>query len=153
MRILELLGKKIAESSVFEMAFDRKDVEAKITSLSEPITEHLIKVLKWQDDTNKNKHLRDIDACLYKVQRLKLRKNRNPSNHEYFEWLFTDVVQDEVTLNRWIKGMYQYSNLPILKKDEEVFDIIKAIYYKISFDLEANSFETISNYYNFESKE
>jgi hypothetical protein len=153
MRILELLGEKIAKSSIFEMAFDRKDVEAKITSLSEPITEHLIKVLKWEDDTDKHKHLRDIDGWLYKVQRLKLRKNRKPTSHEYFEWLFTDVVQDEITLNRWIKGMHQYSTLPVSREDQEVFDIIKAIYYKVSFDLETNSFDTITNYYNFESKE
>jgi hypothetical protein len=149
MRFLELLGEKLSKTSIFEMAFDRKDVEAKITSLSEPITEHLIKVLKWQDDANKQKHLRDIDSWLYKVQRLKLRKNRKPSNHEYFEWLFTDVVQDEITLSRWIKGMYQYSTLPVLRENDEIFDIIKAIYYKVSFDLETNSFETITDYYNF----
>jgi hypothetical protein len=149
MRILELLGEKIAKSSIFEMAFDRKDVESKITSLSEPITEHLIKVLKWEDDINKQKHLRDIDGWLFKVQRLNLRKNRKPTSHEYFEWLFSDVVQDEITLNRWIKGMHQYSTLPVNREDQEVFDIIKAIYYKVSFDLETNSFDTITDYYNF----
>jgi hypothetical protein len=149
MRILELLGEKISRSSIFEMAFDRKDTEARITALSEPITEHLIKVLKWADDINKQKHLGDIDSWLYKVQRFKLRKNRKPSNHEYFEWLFTDVVQDETTLSRWIKGMYQYHNLPTLRTDDEVYQIIKAIYYKVSFDLETNSFDTITDYYNF----
>ena len=46
--------------SILEQAYKRNKAEEIITSEMGPITEHLIKVLKWEDSLNNKKHIKDI---------------------------------------------------------------------------------------------
>lgn len=46
--------------SISEQAYKRNKAEEIITSEMGPFTEHLIKVLKWEDSYNNPKHIRDI---------------------------------------------------------------------------------------------
>ena len=46
--------------SLFEQAYKRQEVESKITSEMIPLTEHLIKMLKWEDSINNKKHMKNI---------------------------------------------------------------------------------------------
>jgi hypothetical protein len=146
MKLLELIADRISRTYIFEMAFDRKDVEARITSLAEPIVKHLVKALKWKDDNNYEKHLGDINNWLFQIQRQKLRGNRKPSQNDYYTWIFADVAQNEITISRFIKGLHRYHQLPILRTDDEVHDIIKSIIYQVSFDLQLDKFEDIRDY-------
>lgn len=131
---------------LYEMAFSRKDIEGKITSLSLPIVKHLIKVLKWQDDQKYDKHLKDINSWIYDIQGFYIKGNRKPNQYDYFNWMFEDVVRDERTCSRYIKGLHQYHSLPVIRTDEEVFNMIKAILYNVSFDLHINDFDDIRDY-------
>lgn len=47
--------------ALFEQAFKRQEVESKITSEMMPLTEHLIKMLKWEDSVNNKKHMKNIN--------------------------------------------------------------------------------------------
>ena len=44
----------------FEQAFKRQEVESKVTRELKPLTEHLIKMLKWEDSINNPKHMKNI---------------------------------------------------------------------------------------------
>jgi hypothetical protein len=129
-----------------EMAYRRNEIESKITALSDPITDHLIKILKWNDPINYKKHCNDIDKWLFKIQAFKLKQNRRPSQSDYFQWMFSDVAANELTVKRFIRGLHEYHHLPIIRDDFEVYDMLKAIFYQLSYDLHLNRFETILDY-------
>lgn len=132
--------------NLFEMAFNRKDVESKVTSLSLPLIKHLIKILKWKDDINYNKHIGDMNSWLYDIQGFSIKGNKKPSQYDYYQWIFTDVAKNEQTISRYIKGLHHYHSLQIIRTDEEVYDIIKSIIYKLSFDLPLDNFDNIEDY-------
>lgn len=46
--------------SISEQAYKRNKAEEIITSEMGPLTEHLIKVLKWEDSLNNKKHIKDV---------------------------------------------------------------------------------------------
>ena len=46
--------------NLFEQAFKRQEAESKITREMIPLTEHLIKILKWEDSINNKKHMKNI---------------------------------------------------------------------------------------------
>ena len=46
--------------SISKQVYKRNRVEEIITSEMGPLTEHLIKVLKWEDSLNNKKHIKDI---------------------------------------------------------------------------------------------
>jgi hypothetical protein len=146
MKIYEIIGGLIAKTKIFEMAFGRADIEAKITSISDPIVEHLVKVLKWEDAVNYNKHLGDINNWMFQIQRLKIKGNKKPSQHDYYTWMFEDVAQDELTISRFIKGLHRYHQLPVIRSDDEVYCVIKNVLYQISFELPLNKFNDINDY-------
>ena len=146
MRLLELLCENIINSELFENAFKRQEVESRITDLSHPIIEHLIKILKWKDDRNYQKHIHDINGCMYKIQSFKLKRNTKPSQQDYYQWMVVDVLQDELNVELWIRGLHRYNHLSALQSDEEVFNIIKSILYKVSFDLLLIKFRNIEDY-------
>jgi hypothetical protein len=146
MRLLEVLCEKIINSELFENAFKRQEVESRVTDLSHPIIEHLIKILKWKDELNYYKHVGDINGRVQRIQKMYLKGNKKPTQQDYFQWLFIDGLKDELTLIRWVRALYRYHHLPVLRSDEEVFNIIKAILYKISFDLPLNKYDNIEDY-------
>ena len=136
----------VENTPLLEMAFSRKEIESKITNLGSPIIEHLIKILKWKDDQNFEKHCRDITNWLYQVQNFKLKDGRRPKDKDYFKWLFLDNGGDVKNIRRRIKALYNYHQLTILKSDEEVFLSIAYIIDKISKDISNDNFEDIKNY-------
>ena len=46
---------------IYEQAFDKKKTENLITNEVTPLSEHIIKLLKWEDSTSNPKHIVDID--------------------------------------------------------------------------------------------
>jgi hypothetical protein len=146
MKLLEVLCEKLINSQLFENAYRRQEVESKITNLALPITKHLIKILKWRDPRNYQKHIRDIDSWIYDIQTLTIKNGKRPTQQDYFKWMFIDCAANQRTLSRLILGLHRYSNLPVLRTDEEVFDIIKMFFWNISKDLSLDQYQTLTNY-------
>jgi len=146
MRIYEIMFDEILYTKIFEQALRRRDVESAITSLSVPITKHLVKLLKWHDTLNYDKHIGDINNWLFDIQRLIIKGGKRPTQSDYFTWMFKDVLNDEETLDRMIRGLHQYSNLLVIRKNDEVYNIIKNIMFQLSYDLELNDFDDIQDY-------
>jgi len=150
MKLQELFEDKVLEwfenSPLFEMAFSRKEVESKITNLGSPIIKHLIKIIKWEDEINYEKHCNDITEWFYQVQRMKLKNDKRPLGKDYYKWLFVDNVEDENEIIRWIRSLSNYHQLKSKSTDSEVYQKINIIIQKISNDLSKNRFEDIRHY-------
>lgn len=145
MKLLELLRTRDS-NLLFEQAFKRKDIESCITSLANPITKHLIKILKWEDPINYNKHVGDIHEWLLDIKLLKLKIKNKPKPIHYFKWLFTDYAGTQEIMSQVIFSMHRYNQLPVIRTDEEVYDIIKNILWEISKDIPQGNYTTLTNY-------
>jgi hypothetical protein len=146
MKLWEILTDKLLDSFIFEQAFRRRELETKITDISYPIIEHLIKVLKWHDEVNYDKHCGDIDGWFDRIQSWKMKVNRKPDQLEYHQWIFKDIINDRSDIVNRIKRMKDYHSLPVKMSDDEVFQHISNIMYQISYDLPVNKFESILDY-------
>lgn len=146
MKILEILAEKILDSKIFEQSFRRRDVESKITEKSYQVILHLIKLLKWNDQLNYSKHVKNVNSWLSEIQLYYIKGNKKPTQSDYFQWMFSDVMPDEPRLKLFLVNLAAYRNLLVIRSDTEVFDILKNIMYQLSFDLQTNSFTTIENY-------
>lgn len=146
MKFREYLEDLILDSKLFEMAFSRREVESKITELGYPIFLHLIKILKWKDDLNYKKHLGDINSWFLQIEKFKMKNGQRPKQRDYYQWLFYDVVEDERTVVKNVRGLYKYQNLDIIRTDKEVFDCITNILFEISKDLAIDKYNNIEDY-------
>lgn len=145
-RLIEFLEDKIIDSRLFEMVFSRREVESKITELSFPVVEHLIKILKWDDRLNYQKHCSDINNWLLKIKSYKMKNGKRPKQSDYYQWMFHDTVQDEKTISHWVKVLTNYHTLKIIRTDKEVFDSITNILFELSKDLSKDDIKLIQDY-------
>ena len=152
MKLWELFQDKLIDafenSKLLEMAYSRRDAEHKISSLSSPINQHLVKILKWEDTLNKTKHIDDINTWLFEIQRIKLKNNKRPKAENYFQWLFTEPLSDKHELSNLIKQLYQYHTLKVLHSDDEVYFEIQRLYSAICKDLPNGEFFNLTDYLN-----
>jgi hypothetical protein len=79
---------KIDEIS--EMAYPKRYVEQIITSLADPINEHLIKLVGFEFSPELRQHFRqELDTWLDKIQRLRMKpNNRTDTAKFYYDLLF-----------------------------------------------------------------
>jgi hypothetical protein len=143
--LFEDLSESISDK-LYEMAFSRKDIESKISSLSIPLIAHLIKVLKWEDVLNYNKHLGDINSWLFDIQAITLKGNKKPKQQDYFQWIFLDTAHNLITVKRKIKGLHQYQDLKVIATDEQVYEKLLKILTDVSIALSQDKFEDIKNF-------
>lgn len=151
MKIWEIIGEAgrsaLVGGRLDEMAKTPTEVRKRIIALSVPLVEHLVKLLKWEDERNYNKHAADVDTWAGDIQLLtRSKKVIKPSPSEYQEWMFTKRIPDVDAMTDIIKELKAYHKLPSIRSDAEVYDEILAIIYKMSFDLELNKFNTINDY-------
>lgn len=132
---------------LYEMAFSRRDAESRITGLSHSIIEHLIKVLKWEDHLNYEKHLGDIDGWLRQIRIIKLKGNKIPKFNDYHQWMLLDLAPNEETIKLWIKSLNRYHQLKELTSDKEVYLQITEIITNIASDLSKNIDKNIDSYF------
>lgn len=128
-----------------EMATTKKGAEIVIKGKGRQVFYHLLKILKYKDELNYQKHIKDIDTWLFSIQDIQMKgKNRRLKSEHYFNWLYGDLFEGfdvlTSTLNRTLKD---YKELPIKRTDREVFRILVIIYKELSIRLSDNKFEGI----------
>jgi TusA-related sulfurtransferase len=143
--LFEELGEAVSDR-LYEMAFSKRDVESKITSLSVPIIEHLIKVLKWEDELNYDKHIRDISSWIRQIKPLKFKGNKFPKERDYYQWMFLDHFTSEHDISEWVKDLTNYHQLTAIRDNEHVYFAISEIIKNISHDLAFNNLKDIKSY-------
>ncbi|MBB1125602.1 hypothetical protein [Thiospirillum jenense] len=133
---------------IHEMAFDRRNAEAKITFQGLEILKHLIKLLKWEDSYNHNKHIGDINGWLFSIQRITYKpKNKRFKSEQYYQFLFEEQVKSLDDINTYIKiDLKDYSNLKVKNSNEYVYTELCSLYKKISVDISDGLFIGIDKY-------
>ena len=119
------------------MAFSRSKCQDKITDLSDPILEHLIKVLTFDDPTNSHKHRDDINSWLVAVWEVKP-SGFKLKEKDYYTWLFEEkkAVQNLEVFSKYVRGkLKSYEALPRLRSDQEVLEMLPALYKAIAVEL------------------
>jgi hypothetical protein len=129
------------------MAIARKHIENQVSDKSEQIIFHLIKILKWKDDLNYNKHCDDLNTWFWYCQKKKINSKRIKIK-QYQLWIFDEYLTSSSDIDNIIKrDLNSYSkNLISIRTNQEVFNIIQDIKIPISKDLSLDRFEDIRNY-------
>jgi hypothetical protein len=132
---------------LYEMARNKSHVEDQIGNFCTPITDHIIKLLKWKDETDFHKHQDDIGEWFLKTLDYKYNKKR-PDQETFYELLFSDRIDSVDKLNKIIKvSLRNYHNLPIIRTNQEVYDIMKPLMWEICGDLSRNKYKDFEDYY------
>ena len=139
---------------ITEMAFSRETIISKLFDIGHPIIEHLIKILKWEDEQNYQKHIGDMDRnwfnkIMYPVLLMKSNKGTKAVPTElYFEMLFDGWLGERIQYEHWLKKLTKkYNKHTVLIEDNDLLlGILKDILIKVSIDLNNGSFESIENY-------
>lgn len=140
--------KEIYEKDPFvimiEMASDRSKAKTRIIGLGKPLLEHLIKVLRWKDDINYYKHLKDIDSWIKQIYQA----GRGISKEkDYFEWLFSERIRDVSDIQRVISHLEpNYDILTTIRSTDDVYNLLYDLYRQISVDLGKGNIIHIRDY-------
>lgn len=139
----ELFLDVLNKTALFEMAFDKKTMENKIRGLEKPINLHLIKLLRYKDPENKQKHINDIMTWLSDIQDLDfLKKNKKFSKDTYYKLLFEEPITDGGN-TQYLKNLERYTlksylSLPIIRSEKETIMELEQLHNKISSLLSRN---------------
>ena len=117
-------------ASINSMSTSRADAMVRISTLSDSMLDHIIKVLKWSDNINRRKHLHDINTWFNKLRKIKLKpNNKPPKDEDLWEWLLYTHIENPKELSEWIDdNLTQYKQLPTLLTDEELFTVLESVY-------------------------
>ena len=90
---------------LYETAKNKSIVEDKIGDKIIPITNHIIKVLKWKDDVNLHKHFDDINKWFMRIQmyKYKYKYKKRPKQQTLYELLFEDRIDCLEKINKIVK--------------------------------------------------
>jgi len=140
-----------ADLVLVEMAFNKKIIERKVDGLVNPINLHLVKLLWFEDNTNKQKHINDIMTWLYEVQDLDWNKRgKKMSSGFYFFWFFegpyTNDNNSKAIDNLLKRQLKDCKNLKQKRTSYEVIRELFVIHKKISKLLSEDSISDIENY-------
>lgn len=125
-------------TTINEMAYNRKAAVSKIDDISYPIINHLVKILKYKDPINFNKHCNDINEWIATIQRIKI-KSGSLSQKDYYNAMWDLGMEPnnyDVIKRILIKQQKDYGNLEQTDLDyKELFEKIKDIFIKLSKDI------------------
>lgn len=136
---------------ITEMAFDRKTVIRKVEDLEDQINLHLVKIIRYYDELNFEKHIKDIMTWLVKIQKMDVgRKGNKLPEKDYFKLLFVQPFTDEKNSQRIRdyerSDLKNYKDLPRLRTEEETVKLIHKIQKEIAKRLSENNIYEIDDY-------
>lgn len=128
-----------------EMSTSRSKAEDEISWLAPQIMKHLIKIIKWKDESNFNKHVSDLDQWLLKIQDIKLKpNNKRVKEEDYYKWLYLERVED---VQKWVRrDLHKYNELPVLVDNNKLIEKLRVLYQVLCKDLHNDDFYSINSY-------
>lgn len=135
--------KDFMSNYLFEMAFERKVIFDKIRGLENQINLHLIKIIRYDDEQNFQKHINDLETWLIDIQDLDFRKANNKlKQQDYFNLLFTEPITNVDNI-QYIKNkergkLKKYTNLKRFKTEQETLYILEKLHKEMSYLLSKN---------------
>jgi len=130
-----------------EMSFNYSKLEQIVTCLAEPIIDHLIKVLVFDDPRNRKKHIANINAWLHQIRKKPSSAKRKTLVKRYHRWIFTDWLRSVSSVSNIIEyELTEYHKLDRLRNAEEVYNIIIDASEAIASDIAMDKFTSIGDY-------
>ncbi|MGI0076444.1 MAG: hypothetical protein ACREAU_03455 [Nitrosopumilaceae archaeon] len=145
MKIKELLAFKLEKTTIFEMAFSRRNAWMKITGISYPLSEHVIKLLIFPYSLDRKHWIKEINGWLRPIQDIILKpQNRRLAFIEYRDWLFDEPELNPADLIRHIKIDYPEEQLVVPQTINQDFSNIMI---RLCNELATDTFEGIEKYF------
>jgi mRNA-degrading endonuclease HigB of HigAB toxin-antitoxin module len=150
MRIKEIILDAIIGTSLFEMAFNRKQAIDSIQNQSYEIDLHLLKILMYGTVRDYEHWCSELNNWFLKIQRTRLKHNKQPLD---FKTLYKILWEGYLESPEEVKDLmsdvdrkYSESYKLINYDFVEVHKIIQSILYDVSYDISHNRFNDIRNY-------
>ena len=124
-----------------------KDLE----DLEDQINLHLVKIIRYKDDLNFEKHLKDVKNWLVQIQKMDVgKKNKKLHEKEYFKLLFTQPFTDATNIKRiqnYEKSdLKDFSKLPRVRSEQETVELLFKIHKEIAKRLSNNDIWDIEDF-------
>jgi hypothetical protein len=149
MRLYEFFLDKIADTKLFEMAFERKVAIQKARNLQHQISRHIIKTVMYSKSQYVNHWCNEINGWLTDISDTTLKRTRRPLDSDtLMNILFEEPMASPSEVKRKMNKIYgEYPDLKIDEPDEQIvhrkiYDIMK----NISDDIANDKFNDIRKY-------
>lgn len=151
---LDFLVDKISNTTLFEMAYERKHAKSIVTGLSPQIFKHLLKLYTFDYPIGYNHWINELNTFINKINDIYLKPNNQKiSSNVLYEWLVnesapcynTDYISNQIKLMK----RQEYKDISLKPFDtQQVLDNILNIFKQVSIDVSSNNFESIEDYLN-----
>jgi hypothetical protein len=144
MRIRELIGDWLMNTDIVTEALDRSKAQDRISGFTTPVVKHLVKILKWRDELNYQKHVGDIDDWLLELVDVRINNSKIPTRNDYTNWI---IVHAHSHLPQWNRKLKKdYGKLPELRSDAEVTSELNRILSQLVDIIDKQMFNTIEQF-------
>lgn len=150
MKFLDIVTDWFSETTLFEMAYQRKHVISKIRDLQDEIATYLVKHLCYDAPFETKEHWEaEINAWLLKIHKLKLKNGKKLSGDMYYELLFKESlgertdVQGIIDAIDIIDGMDAYDKVMSVP---ELHERLEKILHTLSYDISNTNIKHIKEY-------
>jgi len=152
MKIRELLLDKLSNSTLFEMAYERRKAKDTVTDLSPQIFDHLLKLFVFESPDTVNHWTQEINSFLNKINRIYLKPNKTkPDAVTLYTWIVDDSAPyysvEYIKNTVDILTAQKYNAVKVRDYDPEwVLNKILSIMQLACKDIALNKFRTITDY-------
>lgn len=152
MKLLEIFLDKISNTTLFEMAMERKLAKSMVVDLSPQIIKHMIKLFVINDPNSMRHWIIEIDGWLHKIQDIQLKPNmKSVDKYTLYQWLIHDSAPhyDSEFVDKTVRRFKQreYSGAVFHQFDSDyVIEKITSILGLVCGDLAKDEFNSIEDY-------
>ena len=151
MKLFELFLDKLSNTTLFEMAMERKIAKQKATDLSPQIIDHIIKIFIIDDASLVPHWIIEIDGWLRTIQKIKLKPSNKRIDFEtLYKWMVFDSAphyDGEYIEDTFNIIQHDYKKASFQKFDSDVLmSKVLAILKSVCEDIAVNKFISIENY-------
>jgi hypothetical protein len=149
MRLFELLMDRLCDTSLMEMAFQRKQARTHATGLSNQLSLHMIKILMFGKAVQLAHWIKECDVWLHDIQDMTLKNTKKPLGYADLMYLLHEgplelVEQVQKKMNRLYR---EYPDHEITEPDAgAIHKQLLDIYSRICLDISQEKFKTVAEY-------
>lgn len=150
MKFLDFLIDRLNETTLIEMAYERKTAINKVRGVQSQIASHLIKLYAF-DDIAKEHWISEIDTWMQIADDIGIKpNNKKLSGDMYYQLLWDEPLNNGVAfitrvINKLKKGQYASCKRSTLS-DAQIYEQIEKLLHTISYDMANNKFMTFRDY-------
>lgn len=141
---------RVIETTLFEMAHDRKVVISTVRGLANPIIDHLLYIILYSNSTAINHWKKELNSFILRLNRLSLKPSgkKKLSGDTYYDLLFNEPLEgDIIQLDRILKYIIEKEGTPTIDINKfQIKERLEKILHTISYDLSNDKFTDINDY-------